>query len=450
MTTRSRVLLAVLAVLGALLTTVGGGSAAAEGTMRVGGTIDGADGWAVNALIGIDLQDASGQVLDKNGCVRSAECPVTSYGVIVNVNRTLPPEGSPDTSTATIDWVAELPANTANIYIEVYPKNEKGVTTETRYGHAMRHSIKTPTDEAIDLHLPKICAVGGDTGHVSGTATKNGAPIGLKRAIAWSIDQYNAVERPTLGWNVGTPNSTDGTYTIPNLASGQRYQVWTTTTEGEVKKTIGVAVEPCSGTQVDVNFDPPPPPPSAEPSPTPSVPPPPPPTVENGSGVITAGRSASMSGFAEPGTEVELLAYSRPSTDYYVVRRTTASGTGAYSFVVAPATNTRLKVRVGGQESDSVVIGVRTAISLRTVRTAPYTYTFTGQVFPRREGQLVSVYAQTPAGDRLVGRGRVGADGVWRATHRFTVPGTFTLYAATTLDMVNADGRSAPLRTTIG
>jgi hypothetical protein len=324
------------------------------------------------------------------------------------------------------------------------------VTTESRYGHAMRHSIRVPTDNAIDLHLPKICAAGGNTRDVRGTATKNGAPIGLKRAIAWSIDQYNALERPTLGWNVGTPNSTDGTYTIPNLASGQRYQVWTTTTEGEVKKTIGVAVEACSGTQVDVNFDPPPPPPSADPSPTPSVPPPPPPTVENGSGVITAGRSASMSGFAEPGTQVELLAYSRPSTDYYVVRRTTASGTGAYSFVVAPATNTRLKVRVGGQESDSVVIGVRTAISFRTVRTAPYTYTFTGQVIPRREGQLVSVYAQTPAGDRLVGRGAVGPDGVWRATHRFTVKGTFPLYASTTGDLTNYAGQSAVVRTAIG
>jgi hypothetical protein len=442
------VLLAVLAVLGALLTTVGGGSASAEGTIAVGGTIDGSDGWAVNALIGIDLQDASGQVLHKSGCVRSPECPVTSYGVIVNVNRTLPPEGSSDTSTAVIDWVAELPSNTASIYIEVYPKNQQGVTTESRYGHAMRHSIRTPTADAIDLHLPLICAQQGTTGNVRGQATKNGAPIGLKRAIAWSIDQYNAVERPTLGWNVGIPNSTDGTYVIPNLASGQRYQVWTTTTEGEVKKTSGVSVEPCTDTQVDFSFDPPPPP-SGDPSPTPSVPPPPPPTVENGSGVITAGRSASMSGFAEPGTEVVLLAYSRPSTEYYVVRRTTASETGAYSFVVAPSTNTRLKVRVGGQESDTVVIGVRTAISLRTVRTAPYTYTFTGQVIPRREGQLVSVYAQTPAGNRLVGRGSVGPDGVWRATHRFTVKGTYPLFASTTGDLTNYAGQSAVVRTAI-
>jgi hypothetical protein len=445
MTTRSRVLLAVLSVLGALLLPVAAGTAAAEGTIAVGGVIDGSDGHAVNALIGIDLQDASGQVLDKNGCVRSPDCPVNSYGVIVNVNRTLPSDGSADTSTATIRWTAELPANTASIYIEVYPKNEKGVTTESRYGHAMRHNIQTPTFDDIDLHLPLICTQGGTTGSVHGTATKNGAPIGLKRAIAWSIDQYNPTDRPTLGWNVGTFSGTDGTYSIPNLASGQRYQVWTTTTEGEVHKEIGVEVLNCTDTASDVDFTPPPPSDTS----TATIPPPPPPTLENGAALIRAGMSSSMSGGADPGQTVELLAYSRPSTEYHVVRTTTASDNGAYSFIVAPQTNTRLKVRIGGQESDSIVIGVQPAISLRAVRTAPYTYTFTGQVVPRRPGQLVSVYAQTPSGDRLVGRGSVGADGVWRASHRFTVPGSFPLYATTTGDLTNYAGRSATMRLTL-
>jgi hypothetical protein len=449
------VLLAVLAVLGAMLTTLGGslgGSpAAAQGTIGIGGTIDGSDGRAVNALIGIDLQDASGQVLDKNGCVRSPSCPVNSYGVVVNVNRTLPAEGSADTSTATISWSAELPDNTANVYIEVYPKNQQGVTTESRYGHAMRHNISVPTMDPVDLHLPLICSQGGLTGAVRGTATKNGAPIGLKRAIAWSIDQYDAVQRPTLGWNVGTVSGADGTYVVPNLASGQRYQVWTTTTDGEVHKEIGVEVFNCTETTSDPSFDPPPSP-SPDPSATatatasPPPPPPPPPTVENGSGIITAGQSASMSGAADPGSTVDLYAYSRPSTDYVRVRSTTASGTGAYSFVVAPRTNTRLKVRVGGQDSDSIVVGVRPLITLRAVRTAAYTYTFTGQVLPRRPGQLVSVYARTPSGDRLVGRGAVGSDGVWRAGHRFTVAGSFPLYATTTGDLTNYAGRSPTMQ----
>ena len=453
-TPRSRALLPLVvatAVVVAGLVGLAPAPARAADTISIGGVIDGRDGRAVNAQIGIDLQDASGQAIDRNGCVRSPSCPIPSYGVVVNINRALPPEGTADTSTATISWTANLPSNTANVYLEVYPKNEKGVTTETRYGHAMRHNIRTPTFDSIDLHLPVVCAAGGTTGSISGQATKNGAPIGLTRAIAWSIDPYDAVNRPTLGWNVGTPSS-DGTFTVPNLASGQRYQVWTTTTEGERHKEIGVAVSDCSNTVSDVDFTPPPPSPSPDPSgsPAPSTPPPPPPTLENGSDVIRSGMSATMGGAADPGQTVELLAYSRPSTDYQVVRTTTASSTGAYTFVVAPQTNTRLKVRINGQESDSVVVGVQPWISLRTVRTAPHTFTFTGQVRPVRTGQLVSVYAQTPSGDRLVGRGYVDGRGVWQASHRFTVPGTFPLYAATTGDLTSFAGRSPVLSQQIG
>jgi hypothetical protein len=453
MTTRSRLLVALLACLAALVSTGGGTTASvayAEGTFAIGGTIDGADGRAVNAQIGIDLQDASGQVLHRSGCVRSPDCPVTSYGVVVNVNRTLPPEGTADTSTASITWTAEIPANTANVYIEVYPKNEKGVTTESRYGHAMRHNIQTPTEESIDLHLPLICSQGGNTGSVSGSATKNGAPIGLSRVIAWSIDQYDPIGRPTLGWNIGTANS-DGTYVLPNLASDQRYQVWTTTTEGERHKEVGVYVSACNDFVSNVDFTPPPPPsgPSPSATPTATVPPPPPPTLENGAGLIRAGMSASMGGAADPGQTVELLAYSRPSTEYHVVRTTTASESGAYTFVVSPQTNTRLKVRIAGQDSDSVVVGVEPGISLRTVRTAVRTYTFTGQVRPVRKGQLVSVYAKTPRGDVLVGRGAVDASGVWVASHRFTVNGSFSLYAATTGDLTNYAGRSPVVQAAI-
>ncbi|MFN2522964.1 MAG: hypothetical protein ABR614_06605 [Mycobacteriales bacterium] len=444
MTPRSRLLVLLLSVLAAVASSLGAATASvahAEGGYYViGGIIDGSDGRAVNAQIGIDLQDGSGQVLSRTGCVRSPDCPVGSYGVVVNVNRTLPPEGTADTSTATISWEAQIPENAANVYIEVYPKNEKGVTTEARYGHAMRHNIATPTDQSIDLHLPLICSVGGETGSVSGTATKNGAPIGLTRAIAWSIDRYDELDRPTLGWNIGTARS-DGTYVIPNLASSQRYQVWTTTSEGERHKEIGVAISSCTNTESNVDFTPPP----AQPAP-----PPPAPTLDIGSGLIRYGMSAGMSGAADPGQTVELLAYSRPSTTYTVVRTTTATETGAYTFVVSPPTNTRLKVRIAGQESDSVVVAVQSVLSFRTVRTAtPRTYTFTGQVLPRRPGQLVSVYAQTPSGARLVGRSSVDASGVWTASHRFTVPGSYPLYAATGSDLVNVGGRSADVKLTV-
>jgi hypothetical protein len=430
------------------------GTASAVDTITIGGTIDGSDGRAVNAIIGLDMKDASGQTLNVDGTPRTA----SGYGLVVHVNQGdfdatrscsggLPPEGTSDTSTATIAWSAQVPANTSTVYFESYPQDQACKTNEARYGHAMRHNVQLAGSGPIDFHLPLICPQGGATGSIRGTATYGGAPLPLKRVVAWSIDPYDAVNRPTLGWNIGTALE-DGSYVVPNLASGQKYQVWTTTTDGEVRKTVGVPVQACQETVRDVSYDPLPSSPS--PSPSASTPPPPPaPTVENGSSLITAGGVATLSGAAEVGKTVELLAYSRPSTTYSVIRTTTAGSTGAYSFSVRPQTNTRLLVRIDGRQSPSVVVGVRPGISLTPVRTAVRTYTFRGRVQPVRPGQIVSVFAQTASGDVLVGRGRVGADGIWSASHRFTDNGTFGLFAVTGADMVNAAGRSATVRTAI-
>src|SRR3954470_13215327 len=424
--------------------------AAAIDTITIGGVIDGSDGFAVNALLGLDLKDAAGRTLDRNGCLQT-DCPFTGYGMVVNINQgkngqpKLTAEGSSDTSTATIRWTADVPSNTTAVYLEAYPQDETLHTNEARYGHAMRHNFPVPTNGDVDVHLPLICSRGGTTGSISGTATKNGQPLPLKRVVAWSMDQYDRVVTPIVGWNIGTAGA-DGSFVVPNLASGQKYQVWTTAadaadgTPGQLVKTTDVRVNDCPETVRDVSFDP------ATPAPTP---PPPAPTVETGSSLITAGHVAPLSGAADPGTTVELLAYSRPSTTYAVIRRTTATSTGSYSFSVMPQTNTRLLVRINGQQSSSVVVAVRPAISLRTVRTGVRPYQFTGRVQPIRPGQIVSVFAQTASGNVLVGRGRVGADGIWTATHRFTGSGTFGLFAVTGADIVNAAGRSATVRTAV-
>jgi hypothetical protein len=446
--------LAVLPALACLpFLVLGQQAASAVDTVTIGGAIDGIGGGetrAVNALIGLDLKDASGQTLNADGTPRTA----SGYGIVVHINDgsngqpNLPAEGTPDTSTATINWTAQVPSNTSSVYLEAYPQ-AGGKTNESRYGHAMRHNVPISISGPIDVHLPLVCAQGGQTGTIRGTAHFGGGTMPLQRAVAWSIDQFDPVNRPTLGWNIGTALD-DGTYVIPNLASGQKYQVWTTSTANEVRKTVGVAVSPCTDTVQDVSYDDP----SSSPSPSPSAspaapPPPPPPTVEDGSSVITAGHVATLSGAADPGTTVELLAYSQPNTTYSVIRRTTASDTGAYSFSVMPQTNTRLLVRVGGQRSSSVVVGVRPAISLRTARTALRTYTFTGRVQPIREGQIVSVFAKTASGNVLVGRGRVGGDGIWAASHRFTGNGTFGVFAVTGADIVNSAGLSASVPTAV-
>jgi hypothetical protein len=447
---RSRLLAPLSFVLVLPLLAVGSGTASAVDTITIGGAIDSSDKRAVNSLIGLDLKDASGQTLNADGSIRTA----SGYGVIVHINDgsggqpNLPAEGTSDSATATINWTAQVPANTSVVYLEAYPQ-AAGKTDESRYGHAMRHNVPIANSGPIDVHLPLICSQGGTTGSIRGTATLGGSPMPLQRVVAWSIDQYDPVNLPTLGWNIGTARD-DGTYVVPNLASGQKYQVWTTSTANEVRKTVGVAVSPCAETVSDVRYDDPSPAPSASPSASPTAAPPPPaPTVESGSSLIIAGGVANLSGAADPGATVELLAYSRPSTTYAVIRRTTASDTGAYSFSIRPQTNTRLLVRVSGQQSASVVVGVRPAISLRAVRTGLRAYTFTGRVQPIRAGQLVSVFAQTATGNVLVGRGQVGSDGIWTATHRFTGNGTFGLFAVTGADIVNAAGRSLTVRTAV-
>src|SRR3712207_1605267 len=96
-------LLSVLASLPVLVATTG--TASAVDTITIGGTIDGSDGRAVNAIIGLDLKDASGQTLNADGTPRTA----AGYGLVVHVNQGdfdttrscsagLPPEGTSDTS----------------------------------------------------------------------------------------------------------------------------------------------------------------------------------------------------------------------------------------------------------------------------------------------------------------------------------------------------------------
>lgn len=220
-----------------------------------GGTIRGSDGRAVNALIGLDLHDAQGRQIDARGCIESPACPVEGYAMNVRVNRDLGAEGSPDTRHWDTTWAVQVPPNTASIYIEVYPQATGfGGTDESRYGSAMRHKVPVPYKGPVHLRLPlDRCDLGGTTGTIAGVATKGGKRVALTRAIAWSLQPDNNDARPIIGWNVEHGRS-DGSYVLPNLASGQKYQVWLTTAAGQVKKTFHVPVRPCATTRLDVRF----------------------------------------------------------------------------------------------------------------------------------------------------------------------------------------------------
>jgi hypothetical protein len=145
-----------------------------------------------------------------------------------------------------------------------------------------------------------------------------------------------------------------------------------------------------------------------------------------------------------PNGVIELLAYSRPSTTYRVVRRAETPSTGRSSFSVVPPTNTRLYARQVGcsGDSESRVLGVRTVISLQAVRTATRTYEFSGSVLPRRAGQLVTVYRRSSSGDVLTAQARTDARGVYRVRRTFSGTGTFAFFARTSNDVTNLGGIS--------
>lgn len=402
-------------------------SSAHASTITVVGVIAGSDGRAVDALLGLDVHDSSGRPLNADGSRRTKP----GYGIVLNVNSDLPPEGSPSTAGHTTSWSAALPSNAATVFVEAYPRDQTHTTNEARYGHAMRHnvSVHSGTGTRIDVRLPLICASRGTTGTIRGTATRAGHGWPLTRVVGWSMDGYDARTRPVLGWNVGTAKA-DGSYVLPNLASGQHYQVWTTAADGTVITKTQIAVQSCATTVSNVSYDPPPP---GAPALSPST--------------ITVGQSAHVSGWARPGANVQLLAYSRPATTYTVVRRGTASSTGAFAFDVRPATNTRLLVSLDGRRSNSTVLLVRPAVTLSASRTATRTYSLVVHASPARTGQWVSVYAQTASGPVRVAQGPVGSTGSWSGSHRFTSSSAYSLYATTGGDITNAAGRSAIVRT---
>lgn len=169
-------------------------------------------------------------------------------------------------------------------------------------------------------------------------------------------------------------------------------------------------------------------------------------TVERA--VIAATSDVRVLVRATPNAVVRLLAYSRPSTTYRVVREGTTSDEGATVFTVRPLTNTRLLAEEPGcPASVSEVVQVRSAVSLGATRLGPRDFAFRGRVIPTRPGQLVSLYRTTFGGRQvLAGQARVDRNGIWSLRKTFAGTGRFGFVARTGADVVNGAGTS-PVRT---
>lgn len=161
---------------------------------------------------------------------------------------------------------------------------------------------------------------------------------------------------------------------------------------------------------------------------------------------ITATGAGGLKVTAAPNSVIDLFAYSRPSTTYRVVRSATVGTDGVASFLITPPTNTRLYAQQRScTAGSSVVLNVRTQLSLEVKRNGTKDYTFSGDSLPARSGGLIiSLYRITPAGGQvLTSQVRANAsNGQWSLRRVFTGAGRFGFAVRTGQDLQNAPGVS--------
>jgi hypothetical protein len=163
--------------------------------------------------------------------------------------------------------------------------------------------------------------------------------------------------------------------------------------------------------------------------------------------VIIATGSSGVSVTATPNSFVELLAYTRPSTTFRVVRSGTTDANGNITFAnLRPPANTRLVAQQRGCAfGRQKVLNVRTLLTLFVERNGTRTYTFSGRALPARPGGLiVSLYRVTGSGRQvLTSQTRADAStGRYVINRRFTGSGRFGFVVRTGQDLQNAPGSS--------
>jgi hypothetical protein len=191
-------------------------------------------------------------------------------------------------------------------------------------------------------------------------------------------------------------------------------------------------------------------------TPSPTTAPRPPLTLAVNTPLIPAGSNATLTARGGANQAYQLGCYTRPSTTYFLARSGTFDAAGdPVTFTLALGRNTRCfiqyTVNSASGFSDSVVINVRTVLSLSTVRTGTRTYVFQGRNLPRVAGQLITLYRVDSAGNEIRTSNLVTDNsGIYRVTRRFTGTGTFRFRVRTSQTLNNAAGSSNTINVAIG
>ncbi|MDT7538086.1 MAG: hypothetical protein QOI82_1671 [Actinomycetota bacterium] len=171
-------------------------------------------------------------------------------------------------------------------------------------------------------------------------------------------------------------------------------------------------------------------------------------TLTSSTPLIPAGSTGHLTATGEANEPFELRCYTRPSTTYVTARSGSFDAAGnPITFDLSLGRNTRCFIQYATNPaqgaSPTVVINVRTVLSLSAVHTGVHTYVFQGRNLPRVAGQLITLYRVDSDGNEIrTANLRTDDTGVYRLTRTFTGVGTFQFRARTPQTLNNAAGVS--------
>ena len=343
-------------------------------------------------------------------------------------------------------WVNQTTARTANPTLGLDPGEANATVTAT---------TTAPVSAArfVDLTPPTATVAQGGSAPFTATVTDSGGVGVAGVGLTFSESGPGGISGGTTGTG-GT-----STLTATTDASGHagvtiltgatevgtdNVTVTIRTPSSTACQTVGGRCSDSSTLTVTGSGSPTP---SASPSPSPSGPACTTAITGLPEDTVTATGLATVIVAAAKRSTVDLFAYSRPATDYRLVRTGVVNNTdGTVTFSIRPATNTRLFAQQRGcTAGSSIVLNVRTALTISVVRTGPRSYTFSGDSVPARAGGLiVGVYRIRPDGSEVLAmQSRANAQtGEWRVARRFSGTGRFGFVVRTGQDLLNAPGRS--------
>lgn len=217
------------------------------GAKVLAGTVDGLDGRALNALVGVHAFDADGGRLDADGSPAPSGLPWTAT---VRLNHDLPAEGRDPVPGDVTTFAVHLPAATERGTVEVHPLSRSGLPAQSRYASARLPFEGGGPWPAVAIELPLVRD--GEvqrTGRISGSLRAASVPVLGSRGTAWALGPNRDGVWGFAAGSIFAP----GSYTTQELAGGTRYEVRVTYNH-TTARTVGVAVRAGATTAIDLDF----------------------------------------------------------------------------------------------------------------------------------------------------------------------------------------------------